>query len=166
MYGCYKHFPGHGATAGDTHKGFSYTDKTLDELKQEELIPFEAAVAEGCSFIMVGHISVPEVTGNDVPASLSEKVVTDLLRNEMQYDGLIITDAMNMGAIANQYNSAEAAVMAVQAGDDLILMPKDFKTAYQGVLDAVRNGTISEERIDTSVTRIVTKKLEMEQMGE
>ena len=166
VYGCYKHFPGHGATAGDTHKGFSYTDKTLDELKQEELIPFEAAVAEGCSFIMVGHISVPEVTGNDVPASLSEKVVTDLLRNEMQYDGLIITDAMNMGAIANQYNSAEAAVMAVQAGDDLILMPKDFKTAYQGVLDAVRNGTISEERIDTSVTRIVTKKLEMEQMGE
>ncbi len=162
VYGCYKHFPGHGATAGDTHKGFSYTDKTLDELKQAELVPFEAAISDGCSFIMVGHISVPGVTGSDVPASLSEKVVTDVLRNEMQYDGLIITDALNMGAVANQYSPAEAAVMAVQAGDDLILMPKDFKTAYQGVLEAVRNGTIPEERIDASVIRIVAKKLEME----
>lgn len=166
VYGCYKHFPGHGATAGDTHQGFSYTDKTLDELKQAELLPFETAVAYGCSFIMVGHISVPEVTGSDVPASLSEKVVTDVLRDEMQYKGLIITDAMNMGAIANQYSSSEAAVKAIQAGVDLILMPKDFKAAYQGVLQAVQNGTISEERIDASVTRIVTKKLEMEQMGE
>lgn len=166
VYGCYKHFPGHGATVGDTHEGFAYTEKTLEELKQAELIPFETAIERGCSFIMVGHISVPSVTGSNVPASLSEKVVTDVLRNEMQYDGLIVTDALNMGAIVNQYSSAEAAVMAVQAGDDLILMPKDFKTAYQGVLNAVRNGTISEERIDTSVTRIVTKKLEMEQMGE
>lgn len=107
---------------------------------------------------MVGHISVPKVTGDDTPATLSKTLVTDILRGELQFDGIIITDAMNMGAITNEYDSGEAAVKAIEAGIDIVLMPADFKTAYAGVLDAVKTGRISEERIDDSVRRIIMIK--------
>lgn len=159
VYSCLKHFPGHGATAGDSHKGFSYTDKTLDKLREAELIPFYEGIASGVSFVMVGHISAPNITGDDMPATLSKILVTDVLRKEMQFDGIIITDAMNMGAICSLYSSSEAAKLAVSAGIDMILMPADFKAAYEGLLEAVKEGTIDEERIDKSVRRIVEKKL-------
>lgn len=157
----YKHFPGHGATAGDTHQGYASTEKTLKELKACELIPFEDGIQAGIPFIMVGHFSLPRVTEEPVPASLSSVIITDLLRKEMGFDGIIITDAMNMGAVAQQYSSAEAAVMALKAGNDMILMPSDFKAAYQGVLDAVAQGELSVERIDASLRRILRVKMAM-----
>lgn len=161
VYSVYKHFPGHGATAGDTHQGYAYTDKTLDELKQSELIPFENAIQNNAAFIMAAHISAPRVTGDDTPASLSKTMITDILRGQMGYDGIVVTDAMNMGAVTEQYTSAQAAVKALQAGADVVLMPEDFQEAYQGVLDAVKDGTLTEQRIDQSVTRIVTVKIHM-----
>lgn len=157
----YKHFPGHGATAGDTHAGYAYSNCTLEELKSCELIPFEAGIKAGISFVMVGHISFPNILGDDTPASLSQYIIEDLLRNQMQYDGIVITDAMNMGAIAQQNSSSEAAVRAIQAGVDVILMPEDFKSAYQGVIDAVNNNMISKARIDQSLKRILSIKVEM-----
>ena len=161
VYSVYKHFPGHGATVGDTHQGYAYTDKTLDELKQSELIPFENAIQNNAAFIMAAHISAPRVTGDDTPASLSKTMITDILRGQMGYDGIVVTDAMNMGAVTEQYTSAQAAVKALQAGADVVLMPEDFQEAYQGVLDAVKDGTLTEQRIDESVTRIVTVKVHM-----
>ena len=161
VYSVYKHFPGHGATAGDTHQGYAYTDKTLDELKQSELIPFENAIQNNAAFIMAAHISAPRVTGDDTPASLSKTMITDILRGQRGYDGIVDTDAMNMGAVTEQYTSAQAAVKALQAGADLVLMPEDFQEAYQGVLDAVKDGTLTEQRINESVTRIVKVKVHM-----
>ena len=161
VHSVYKHFPGHGATAGDTHQGYAYTDKTLDELKQSELIPFENAIRNNAEFIMAAHISAPRVTGDDTPASLSKTMITDILRGQMGYDGIVVTDAMNMGAVTEQYTSAQAAVKALQAGADLVLMPEDFQEAYQGVLDAVKDGTLTEQRINESVTRIVKVKVHM-----
>lgn len=154
-----KHFPGHGATSGDSHDGVVTIEKSLDELMANELIPFQQAINSGASFVMVGHISVPAITGDNTPASLSNAMVTGVLRDQMGFHGVVITDAMNMGAITAGYSSADAAVAAINAGVDIILMPDDFKSAYQGVLDAVANGTISEERINESAARIIKAKL-------
>lgn len=155
----YKHFPGHGSTAGDTHDGYAYTEKTAEELKSCELIPFQNGIEEGIPFIMVGHFSLPQVSGDSMPASLSPAVIQELLREEMGFDGIVVTDAMNMGAVSQQYSSAEAAVRALQAGNDMILMPADFHGAYQGVLGAVARGELTEERIDEAVRRILRVKL-------
>ncbi|MGX8795218.1 glycoside hydrolase family 3 protein [Fusibacter sp. JL298sf-3] len=156
---CFKHFPGHGATVGDTHEGFAYTEKTLEQLKAAELKPFEAAVKADVPFVMVAHIAVPAVTGDETPASLSSRVMTDILREDMGYGGLIVTDALNMGAIVNAYESDEAAVMALKAGADVLLMPADFEAAYNGILNAVASGTVDETRIEASVRRILTVKM-------
>ena len=107
---------------------------------------------------MVGHISLPRVTGNDIPASLSSYVIGCLLREELAYDGIVLTDALNMKAVTDQYTSSQAAVEAILAGNDMILMPKDFHSAYRGILDAVENGTISQERVDESLRRILELK--------
>ena len=155
-----KHFPGHGATAEDSHEGFAWSDRTLDELRQCEFLPFEAGIEAGSEFVMAGHISVPEAAGEDTPASLSEKVISGILRDELGYDGIVVTDAMNMGAVTEHYSSAESAVMAVQAGADVILMPSDLQSAYQGILDAVQEGKITEDRLDESVRRILELKTE------
>lgn len=157
-----KHYPGHGATEADSHKGCASTQKTLEELLSCELIPFQRGIDAGVSVLMAGHISLPNVTGDDTPASLSEMMITQVLRRQMGYDGLVITDALNMGAVTQQYSSAEAAVRVLQAGGDLILMPADFFSAYQGVLDAVRQGILTEGRIDASVRRILAVKVQME----
>lgn len=162
VYGCLKHFPGHGGTSGDTHAGYAYTDRTLEEIKAEELVPFQEGIDNGISFVMVAHIAATNITGNEIPASLSREIITELLREQMGYDGIVITDAMNMRAIVDEYSSASAAVKAILAGADIVLMPQDFKSAYQGVLDAYASGTISEERINESLRRIITVKLEME----
>lgn len=157
----YKHFPGHGATEGDTHEGYAYTDKTLDELKACELIPFQEGIDNGIPMIMVGHISLPNVIGDNTPASLSKTVITDLLREEMEYDGVVITDALNMGAVVQKYSSSQACVKAIQAGVDILLMPADFHAAYQGVISAVEDRSLSEERIDESVARILRMKMKI-----
>ena len=163
VYGTVKHFPGHGGTSGDSHDGAVSTDKTLEELMAEELVPFQSAVDGGVNFVMVGHISAPNVTGDNAPATLSKVLITDVLRGQMGYNGSVITDAMNMEAVAGFYNSDKAAVLAVTAGADMILMPADYNTAYTGILNAVNDGTITEERINESVTRIVKAKLAMGQ---
>ncbi len=159
MLGVYKHFPGHGATSGDTHTGFAGTDKTLEEMMEVELLPFSKAQSDGADMVMVSHISVPEILGDNTPCSLSHYMITDVLRNMLGYEGLIITDAMNMSAITANYTNEEAAVLAVNAGVDLILTPGDFKVYHAVILKKVRDGEISEERIDDSVRRIISKKI-------
>lgn len=159
ILGSYKHFPGHGATAGDTHKGYSYTDKTLEELKACELLPFIDGISRDIPMIMVGHISLPKVIGDDTPASLSSYIMTDLLREELGYKGIIITDALAMKAVIDEYSSDEAAVRALEAGADILLLPEDFELAFQGVLQAVNEGRLSRERLDQSLQRIIRQKL-------
>ena len=162
IIGMYKHFPGHGGTTADSHEGYAYVDDTLEELKNGALIPFQNGIDNGIQVIMVSHISCPNVTGDNTPATLSKMMITDILRNDMGFDGMVITDALNMGAVTAQYSSADAAVAAINAGVDMLLMPEDFQSAYQGVLGAVQNGTLTEERIDESVHRILKVKLAME----
>ena len=162
IIGMYKHFPGHGGTTDDSHEGYAYVDDTLEELKSGAFVPFQDGIDNGIQVIMVSHISCPNVTGDNTPATLSKMMITDILRNNMGFDGMVITDAMNMGAITARYSSSEAAVAALNAGVDMLLMPEDFQSAYQSVLDAVKDGTVSEERIDESVQRILEVKLEME----
>ena len=155
----YKHFPGHGGTEGDTHEGYAYTERSLAELAGAELVPFAGAEGRGADMIMAAHICAPGITGDSVPASLSPFMINDLLRTKLNYGGVVITDALNMGAVTAQYSSAEAAVLALEAGCDMLLMPEDFDAAYDGVTAAVRSGRISEERIDESVRRILKLKL-------
>lgn len=162
IIGMYKHFPGHGGTTADSHEGYAYVDDTLEELKSGALVPFQDGADNGLQVIMVSHIACPEVTGNNTPATLSRELVTDLLREDMGFDGLVITDALNMGAITEQYSSGEAAVAALNAGVDMLLMPADFQAAYDGVMSALENGELTEERIDESVRRILEIKLAME----
>ena len=161
----FKHFPGHGAVKQDTHDGFAYSDKTYEQFMEAEWIPFQKAQDYGIDAVMVGHISLPNVTGDETPASLSEKMVTQTLRNDLGYDGLIITDALNMGAIVQNYSSSEAAVSAVLAGVDLLLMPTDFHEAVPGVIAAAEDGTIPEARIDDAVIRIVATKLKWQDVS-
>lgn len=157
----YKHFPGHGGTAADTHQGYAYVDSSLQDLKDTDLIPFQDGIANGISWIMVAHISLPNITGDDTPASLSKTIITDLLRKEMSFDGIVLTDGMTMDAITDNYNSGPAAVKAILAGTDIILAPDNFTNAYKAVLEAVRTGKITERRIDESVTRILRAKLNL-----
>lgn len=154
-----KHFPGHGDTAEDSHLGYAKSDATLDSLRSRELLPFSSGIAAGAPVIMVGHISLPNITGDNTPASLSPVLVTDLLRTELGFTGLIITDAMNMGAIAENHSSGDAAVLAILAGCDLILMPEDLSQAAKALQDAVESGVIPAARIDDSVRRILATKL-------
>lgn len=155
---CYKHFPGHGGTLGDTHEGYAYSERSLEAIKASELVPFYEAVKEEMPLIMMSHISLPNVLEGDLPASLSYALTTELLKNEMQFKGLVITDALNMGAISKQFASDEAAIMALNAGADMILMPLDFNKAYEGVLIALQNGRVSEERLNDAVSRILRVK--------
>ena len=151
---CVKHFPGLGDASEDTHNGLAVIDKSLDELKQTELVPFISAIENGANMIMVGHMSLPQVVGNNTPATMSKEVISDLLRSELGFNGVVITDAMNMGAITEYYGADEAAIRAFKAGADMVLMPEDFKLAYEGVIEAVKDGTISEERINNSLKRV------------
>ena len=155
---CYKHFPGHGATAEDSHQGYAVSHRTREELLNAELVPFRDAAEQGIPFVMVGHISTPELTSDGLPASLSPALVTDLLRKELGYAGIIITDALGMGAIAQHYKPGEAALLAVKAGNDMLLLSDHLEESYQAVLEAVRSGEISEDRITESVCRILRAK--------
>lgn len=157
---CLKHFPGHGDTAGDSHTGAAETDRTKEEMAAAEFLPFQSGIGAGADMVMVGHISAPNLTGGEkVPASLSEEIITGILRSELGYDGIIITDAMNMAAVTDYYEADVAAIMALKAGADMILMPEDFQQAYEGVLQAVQDGTVSQERVDDSLKRIYRVKL-------
>ena len=158
MLCCAKHFPGIGSAVGDSHEEAITIDKSGEELDQVDLVPFKAAIEAGVPLVMVGHLSLPAIVGDDTPAPLSAKVVQDLLRDTLHFEGVITTDSLAMGAITERYSPAEAAVAALKAGCDMPLMPENFRKAYQGVLDAVAAGDLTEERIDESVTRILTVK--------
>ena len=159
--GVVKYFPGQGSVTGNTSDGSVSTDRSLEELMSCELVPFSQAIQNGAYMIMVGHIAAPSVTGDNTPSSLSSVMIQDVLRGQLGFQGVVITDALNKKAISSAYGSADAAVNAVNAGADMLLMPDNFQEAYQGVLDAVINGTISEDRLNESVARIIKVKLTM-----
>lgn len=151
---CLKHFPGMGSTTQDPDSGLSSTERTAEDFRANEFAVFKAGIEAGADMVMVGHMSAPSLAGDNTPCSMSEVVVTDILRGEMGYDGVIITDSMSLKAISEYYGADEAAVMALKAGCDMILMPEDFEKAYNGVLEAVQSGVISEERIDDALRRV------------
>lgn len=157
--GCIKHFPGHGDTTADTHEDYVSVQKTWDQLKEAELIPFIDNFGN-TDMIMIAHLTLPKITNDGLPASLSKELVTGKLRQELGYEGLITTDALAMGAIAKNYTSAEAAVLAFDAGIDILLMPFDYTEAFEGIVEAVKSGKISENRLDESVLRILNLKLD------
>lgn len=158
-----KHFPGHGASRGDSHAQLERLELTRERLDTIELAPFRAAIEAGVGAIMVDHIWYPALEPERVPASLSRGVITDLLRNELGYDGLIMTDALDMNAVDLEFEFTEAAVMAIHAGNDLLAMGPGIDasvaaTAIDRVLEAVRAGEITEARIDESAYRVLAAK--------
>ncbi|MBR1602047.1 MAG: glycoside hydrolase family 3 protein [Synergistaceae bacterium] len=154
--GCLKHFPGHGDTKDDTHSGYAAVYKTWDELLTCELIPFIDNLAKADS-IMTAHVTLESISG-ERPATLTREIITGKLRDELGYKGVIITDALRMKAICDNYSSAEAALLAFEAGNDIILKPHDYISAFNAILNAVQAGRISEQRLDESVMRILNLK--------
>lgn len=154
-----KHFPGHGGSEANSHEGLSQSSRTLDEMRETEFVPFKAGIEAGSDFVMVAHMSVPELTGDTAPATLSHYVVTDLLKGELGFRGLAVSDALNMGAISEYYGSNTAAVKAFNAGIDVLLMPENLDSAYNAVLNAVKSGEVSEERLDEAVYNIISTKI-------
>ena len=155
---CIKHFPGHGDTKDDTHAGFASIDKNWEELEACELIPFKAGIEAKTDMIMISHITAGNITKDGLPSSLSQEMIEGRLRRELNFDGIIISDSMSMGAITERYSSGEAAVLAIKAGTDIVLMPEVYAEAFESILEAVARGEISEERIDESVMRILSLK--------
>lgn len=152
-----KHFPGHGDTDVDSHFGLPSVTYDRDTLMDVHVAPFAEAMEQGADAVMTAHMVV-EAIDPDMPATLSRDVLTGLLRDELGFEGLIVTDALEMGALAEFWDDDEIAVMALEAGADVLLMPGDMDQAYEGVLDAVRSGQISEKRVEESVMRILQTK--------
>lgn len=153
-----KHFPGHGDTGQDSHYGTATSYKTWEEMKATEMLPFEAGIAAGVDVVMTAHITTPNATADGLPASLSYTMITERLRGELGFQGVIVTDALGMNAIKKYFAPAESAVAALCAGVDVLLMPSDLRAAFDGVVRAVEDGTLSEERLNESVRRILTLK--------
>ena len=153
---CLKHFPGHGSTATDSHNGAATVDKTLPQLRQEDLKPFVSGIAAGADMVMVGHLTVP--TMDDMPASLSHKIVTNLLRHDLGFRGVIVTDGLQMQALA-QYTDGEKAVLALAAGNDMLLEISDVPGAVAAVEQALADGTLTQAALDASVLRVLQLKL-------
>lgn len=153
---CVKHFPGHGDTSTDTHEGAAVVDKSLDELRAGELLPFESGIEAGVDMVMVGHITVTAV--DDEPATISKAVITDLLREELGWDGVVITDSLDMGALAG-YDNGEVCVKFLEAGGDILLGVPDIEAALTALETAVTDGRLTEQRIDESVQRVLELKI-------
>lgn len=151
-----KHFPGHGDTAEDSHYGSAYVHRTKEEIMADEMQPFRSGIESGAEFVMVGHLIVPDI--DEVPATLSYKIATGILRDELKFEGVAITDSFEMESIADNYSVDDAVVMSVKAGMDMILQPKDMASAVNSIEQAVADGELSEDRIDESVRRILTLK--------
>ncbi len=152
-----KHFPGHGDTDVDSHLDLPVISVSRDRLRQVELVPFQEAVRSGLGAVMTAHVELPRVAGRG-PATLSKTVLTDILADELGFRGLVFTDAMDMRAIRRDYGAGESAVLALEAGADVILMPPDLDEAINAVVDAVRSGRLTEERLDRSVSRVLAAK--------
>ena len=154
----YKHFPGHGNTSIDSHVDLPIVNKSKEELLNSDLIPFINAIKDEASVIMVGHLAVPSITGNNTPASLSKEVITDFLKTELGYKGLVVTDALDMGALTNYYKKEEICSNALLAGVDILLMPVKSTVCVSDIKNKVSSGIISEERINESVRKILELK--------
>lgn len=152
-----KHFPGHGNTSADSHYGAVYVERTLSELRENELLPFQAGVDAGADAVMLGHLIVTDIDSE--PAPFSYKIVTGLLREEMGFTGVVMTDGLQMKAMTDHYSSAEIALKAVKAGVDILLCPLDLEAAVTALKEAVESGEITEARLDESVGRILELKL-------
>ena len=153
-----KHFPGHGDTAVDSHMELATNNADRKRLERLELAPFRAAIEAGVDSIMTAHIAVPALAPPDLPATLSSAILTDLLRKEMGFKGLVVTDALDMGGITKGFGGAEAAVRALEAGADVLLMPVDPEAALKAVVAAVENGRLTRRRIEESVVAILSAK--------
>ncbi|MBO8434041.1 MAG: glycoside hydrolase family 3 [Tyzzerella sp.] len=155
---CVKHFPGHGDTYTDTHTTETFVNHDIERLNSCELIPFKNAFETGVDFAMVSHIKVPNVDNSGLPSSLSKTIINDILRNQLGFKGIIITDALDMGAISNYYTEDEIAKYGIDAGVDIFLMPKDAKALYDYIVKGLKDGSIDEDRINQSVRRILEVK--------
>ena len=175
-----KHFPGHGDTSTDSHYGLPMVDKSIEELRETELKPFKIAIENGIDMIMTAHIQFPQIEKDtfiskkdgsqiSIPATLSDDIIKGILREEMEYDGVVITDAMNMKAISDHFGELESTKMAINAGIDIILMPtilrnnedvKKLDYVVNGILDSIKSGEIKEEEITDSAERIVKLKID------
>lgn len=155
-----KHFPGQGSSEGDTHKGSVDIDSSIAKLRKTDFVPFEAGIAAGADFVMVSHISVSKVTESSTPASMSNLIIQTILRDELGFEKIIITDALDMTSITEHYTSAEAAYNAFQAGADIILMPQNLEEAYAEILYKIKDGTLSQKRLNDSVLRILAVKFQ------
>ncbi len=153
---CAKHFPGHGDTTEDSHNGIALANHTLQQMQQTEWIPFQKAIEQNVDFIMAGHITTPNATTDGLPASLSHEMLTEQLRNNMHFDGIIITDALDMGAITKYYENAPFD--AVCAGADMVLMPFALQKSYETICHAVKEGIITEQELNQKVKRILSLK--------
>lgn len=153
---CVKHFPGHGDTSTDTHEGAAVVDKSLEELRGGEFLPFEAGIEAGVDMVMVGHITVTAV--DDEPATISHEVITGLLREELGWDGVVVTDSLDMGALAG-YEIGEVCVKYLEAGGDIMLGIPDLAAALTALETAVTEGRLTEQRIDESALRVLMLKL-------
>jgi len=156
--GCLKHFPGHGDTSTDSHYGYAESLKTWPELAACEMIPFQKGIEAGTKLIMTAHISLPNVTGGAIPSTLSPLILQEKLRGELGYKGIIITDSMGMGAITKEYSAGDAALLALEAGVDILLDPEDYRAAFDAVMDAVEKGRITMSMLDEKVSRILELK--------
>ncbi|MBB6472095.1 glycoside hydrolase family 3 protein [Sphaerisporangium rubeum] len=155
-----KHFPGHGDTGVDSHTGLPVIKHSPAKWRRLDAPPFRAAIGKGVDIVMTAHVVMPELDRSGDPATLSKKIVTGLLRGDLGYDGVVSTDALDMAAVRKKYGDAEVAVRAVLAGVDLLLMPPDLPKAYGAVLAAVKSGRVTRDRLDASVTRLLTLKAE------
>lgn len=155
-----KHFPGHGSTVANSHTGYSESTRTIEQLRSCELIPFKIGIETGSDFVMVSHMTLVNIEPERLPSSLSKTVITDLLKAEMGFGGIVITDALNMGAVTKKYGNGQVAVYAVKAGADMLLMPQNVEEAKNALLNAVNTGDITEERINESVEKILRIKIE------
>ncbi|HSR50055.1 MAG TPA: glycoside hydrolase family 3 N-terminal domain-containing protein [Acidobacteriota bacterium] len=154
-----KHFPGHGDTAQDSHLELPVIEAPLERLEQVELPPFKAAVEAGVGAVMTAHLAVPALEPDQTrAASLSSRIVEGVLRRDMDFQGLVITDAMNMGGVVDHFGDGDAAVEAVLAGSDLVLLPRSVPAVFKALLSAVREGRISAQRLEASVRRILSAK--------
>lgn len=159
MLSAAKHFPGHGDTGTDSHVALPVITASRARLDSVELVPFRAAVREGTDAVMSAHLAVSGLSGEgSPPATFSAFILDTLLRRDLGFRGLVVTDALNMGAIVSRYGASQAVVMALKAGADILLMPADARGAIDAVVDAVTRGEVSETRLDSSVARVLAAK--------
>jgi beta-N-acetylhexosaminidase len=151
-----KHFPGHGSALADTHEGLSITDKTRESFETVDFLPFEAGIKAGADMVMTAHITAPALDPEGVPATFSKPILTGILREQLGFNGVIITDALGMGAVAEW--GTESSLRAIEAGVDILLMPLDYVAAKDAIIAAIESGRLTEERINESVKRILTMK--------